>query len=116
MVTVGQATVIAQDGQLVVGDQANVPAPLPVKVVQSPAHIAAGDALAAGTGFAGVKILTVDVAVPQLLVTVSVYVVVTVGQATVIAQVGQLVVGDQANVPLPLPFSVVHEPAHMEIF
>ena len=72
MVTVGQATVIAQVGQLVDGDHANVPAPLPVKVVQSPAQIVAGAALTPGTGFAGMKILTVSVAVPQLLVTVSV--------------------------------------------
>ncbi len=59
---------------------------------------------------------TSSVAVPQLFVTVKVYVTGAVGVETGLGQVVQLnpVEGAQENVPLPVPFSVVLSPAQTE--
>ena len=69
----GLATGLAMEVLLNPADGAheNVPAPLPFKVVLLPAQmVASGPALAEGV--AGVEIVTTSLAVPQLLLTVSV--------------------------------------------
>ena len=71
VVKVGVTIVIGQVGQLVDGDHENDPAPLPVKVVLLPMHIAASGPASAEGVVEGV-IVIISVAVPQVLVTVSV--------------------------------------------
>jgi hypothetical protein len=66
-----------------------------------------------GKGFT--KTIIESIAVPQELVTARVYVVVIAGLATGFEMVGLLnpVIGVQAYVPFPDPFSVVLSPLHM---
>lgn len=114
----GVATGFAQVVQLkpVEGDQINVPLPVPDKVVLLPSQmVAEGPALAEGT--AGYVMVAASVADPQLLVTVSVYVVTAVGVATGFAQVVQLnpEEGAHENVPLPVPFRTTLSPEQTEI-
>ena len=116
---VGFATGFAQAVQdnAVDGDQTNVPLPVPLKVVFVPAQIVtSGPALAEGS--AGYVTEIKSVAVPQLLVTSSVYVKEAAGVHTGFGQVVQLnpVDGDHENVPLPVPvpLKVVLSPAHTE--
>jgi hypothetical protein len=112
------ATGLAQEVQLnpVDGNHTNVPLPLGIMVVFPPLQIVrSGPALTEGK--AGYVILIASVAVPQLLVTVSVYVTTAVGVETGLGHVVQLKVpslGDHRYVPLPVPFRVVLSPAQTE--
>ena len=98
------------------GVQEYVPLPLDKREALPPGHIVTS-APAFTDGVVVITTFTESLLLPQLLLAVTVYKVVTDGPATGFAQVLQLSpdAGDQVNIPAPTAFKVVFVPAQMEM-
>jgi PII-like signaling protein len=120
VVAVGVAVTVAPvvADRPVAGDHVYVAAPVAVRAVDEPAHIATFvSAVTTGNGLTETVVVD-EPTHPKLFVPVTVYVVVAVGAAVTLAPdvADRPVAGDHVYVAAPVAISAVDEPAHIATF